>query len=572
MLVHSAFYQFVRVDHPETLASWIRSICQGINGSILIATEGLNGTIAGSSNAIEQFENQLKCHALFSKLTFKHSACTTAPFGLLRIHVKPEIVQMGVSDIDAVNHQPNAVSPKQWAELIGQEHIILLDNRNRFEFNLGHFKGAINPDVSHFKNFPDYVKTNLPEWKAAGKTIAMYCTGGIRCDKTSAWLSEQGVDSIVLNGGILNFFEQQPESRLFEGECFVFDNRVALNNRLTQTQTTAEQVYANEPDAAWRIARAQTLLAAATIPSLNPSNRSHRSKVTTTEGEHATMLDFFVDRFDHVKKEYWQRRFMAGEITDQNGHSLEAKTRFRLGQTLHYNRAILNERRIPFEAGVIYEDELIVVADKPQFLSVAPSGNQVSETLLMRLREQLNCPTLSPAHRIDRDTAGLVLFTKQKMHRGLYQNLFRDRFIHKIYWAVAAYRKDVLLPVQIHNRLGRSAQHFMQAASTAGIPNAQTLIELIEHNQQWGLYCLTPTTGQRHQLRAHMSELGLPLLNDEIYPVIKPEVADTDEAWLSRYQRPLQLLAKHLRFSDPYTQQWRDFTSRFHLQLPESDT
>jgi UPF0176 protein len=576
MLVHSAFYQFVHISQPEELAVWLRKICDGINGSILVASEGINGTIAGTLPNIERFEDRLKHHTLFERMAFKHSACTTPPFGLFRVHVKPEIVQMGVANVDAVQHQPNAVSPQQWAELIEKDNIVLLDNRNRFEFDLGHFKGAINPDVSHFKDFPEYVEAHLPEWQAAGKKVAMYCTGGIRCDKTSAWLSEKGVDSFVLEGGILNFLNHQPGSSLFEGDCFVFDNRLALNTKLEQSKINAEQVFANEPDAQWRIARAKKLLESAVAPSTQVAatyaNNWLRSKVVTTAGAYKTVLAFFVARFDHVTHDQWQQRFIKSEVTNDKGEVVLAQEPFKVGMVLYYNRAIVNERHIPFEAAIVYEDELIVVADKPHFLSVAPSGDQVNETLLMRLCQQLNCPALSPAHRIDRDTAGLVLFTKQKAHRGLYQNLFRDRFIHKIYWAVAPYNKDLQLPLRIHNRLDRSAQHFMQAASAAGLPNAETFIELCEHNTQWGLYRLTPSTGQRHQLRVHMNELRLPILNDEIYPALQPEVADTDEAWALRYQRPLQLLAKKLSFSDPFTQQDRLFESNFKLQLPPTST
>jgi UPF0176 protein len=576
MLVHSAFYQFVHISQPEDFALWLRKISDGINGSILVASEGINGTIAGTLPNIERFENRLKHHSLFEKITFKHSACTTPPFGLFRVHVKPEIVQMGVANVDAIEHQPNAVSPQKWAELIEKDDIVLLDNRNRFEFDLGHFKGAVNPNVSHFKDFPEYVEAHLPQWQAAGKRVAMYCTGGIRCDKTSAWLSKKGVDSFVLEGGILNFLKHQPGSNLFEGECFVFDNRLALNTHLAQSKINAEQVFAKEPDAQWRIARANKLLASAAVPStkvaVNYTNNLPRSKVVTTEGAYKTVLEFFVARFDHVTQDQWQQRFTKNEVTNDLGKVVLAQDSFRSGMVLFYNRAVEKERPIPFEATTVYEDEFIVVADKPHFLSVAPSGDQVNETLLMRLRQQLNCSTLSPAHRIDRDTAGLVLFTKQKAHRGLYQNLFRDRFIHKVYWAVAAFNKDLQLPLHIHNRLERSAQHFMQAASTAGLPNAETYIELCEHNTQWGLYRLIPSTGQRHQLRVHMNELGLPILNDEIYPSLQPEIADTDEAWSLRYQRPLQLLAKTLSFSDPFTHQDRLFESNFKLQLPPVST
>ncbi len=571
MLIHSAFYQFAPIANPHEFAEWLRTISVNINGSILVAHEGINGTVAGGADAIDLFESTLKSHTLFKEMRFKHSGCTTPPFGLMRIHVKPEIVQMGVKPVDAINHQPNALSPTAWAEVIDNDAFVVIDNRNRFEFELGHFKGAINPDISHFKDFPNYIQSNLPLWQAQGKKIAMYCTGGIRCDKTSAWLSEQGIESVVLDGGILNFFAQSQNANTFEGECFVFDNRIALNHQLQQTQTSAEQVFANEPDAQWRIARANQLRASATAPvntKQHPSLFANRSKLVTPPGEYTSMFDFFCKHFAHVAAEQWLDRFENNEITAADGHAISTSAPFVPNTVFYYNRASPNERRIPFEATIVYEDDVLVVADKPHFLSVAPSGNQVNETLLLRLRRQLNCSALSPAHRLDRDTAGLVLFTKQKIHRGAYQNLFRDRYIKKLYWAIARFDPAIEFPRQVINRLDRSPDHFMQAASQVGIPNAQTTIELLSNNQHWGLYQLVPSTGQRHQLRVHMNELGLAILNDEIYPTLHAEVRDTDKDWAERFKRPMQLLAKELQFTDPLTGQLRQFLSQQTLHLP----
>jgi UPF0176 protein len=140
---------------------------------------------------------------------------------------------------------------------------VVLDNRNRFEFRLGRFKGAIDPQVSHFRDFPRFVEAHVPAWRAEGKQVAMYCTGGIRCEKTSAWMQGLGLTVHELQGGILNYFAGLPDAaRDWQGECFVFDNRIALDTRLQQTTTSAETVYAGEPDAAWRLARAKRLDAA----------------------------------------------------------------------------------------------------------------------------------------------------------------------------------------------------------------------------------------------------------------------------------------------------------------------
>jgi UPF0176 protein len=158
------------------------------------------------------------------------------------------------------------VSPQRWRELLDDPDTVVIDNRNSFEYRLGRFRNAVDPGVANFRDFPRYVKAHAPQWQAEGKTVAMYCTGGIRCEKTSAWLQERGVAVLQLEGGILNYFAQMPDAeRDWDGECFVFDNRIALDTQLRETGTTAEQVYAGDPDEAWRLRRAQRL-AGATAP------------------------------------------------------------------------------------------------------------------------------------------------------------------------------------------------------------------------------------------------------------------------------------------------------------------
>lgn len=241
--------------------------------------------------------------------------------------------------------------------------------------------------------------------------------------------------------------------------------------------------------------------------------------------------------------------------------------------TLQHEPPLKYERKVPFSETIIFEDEYIVVADKPHFLPVQPSGTYIEETLITRLIKRLGCPALTLAHRIDRDTAGLVLLVKKPEHRAAYQNLFRDRLIEKEYEAIAPYFDKLSFPISIKNRLARSEDQFMQAVIEPGTVNAISTIEFIEAIeplQKWsGLplarYRLKPTTGQRHQLRVHMNSIGLPIINDQMYPVVTPEVDDTDLAWQVRYKRPLQLLAKSIRFNDPINGQMRIFESQLKL-------
>jgi|EBPBio282013_DNA_FD.fasta_scaffold00111_55 UPF0176 protein len=272
-LVHTAFYKFVPLADPDGVAAHLRqrlAAAAGLTGSILLATEGINGMLAGPEDAVDGIEQALQHDAAlggaFAGMAFKRSACRTPPFARLKVHVKKEIVPLGVDGVDARRTGIN-VSPQDWRQLIKDPDVVLLDNRNSFEFRLGHFAGAVDPGVANFRDFPAYVQAHAAQWQAQGQRVAMYCTGGIRCEKTSAWMQGMGLQVYQLDGGILNYFQQMPDAQQdWHGECFVFDNRVALDTRLNETATTLEDVYQATPDGAWRLARARRLAQAAHAP------------------------------------------------------------------------------------------------------------------------------------------------------------------------------------------------------------------------------------------------------------------------------------------------------------------
>ena len=267
-IIHTAFYRFTPLVQPEQVAAALRDMlgrteADGVMGSILVAPEGINGMLAGSAAAVNFVEHALQhdraFEGAFTGMPFKHSACATRPFARLKVHVKKEIVPLGVDGVDARRTGIN-VSPRDWARLIHEPDVVLLDNRNSFEYRLGHFDGAIDPQVTNFRDFPAYVRAHVDEWKAQGKRVAMYCTGGIRCEKTSAWMRDMDLPVYQLDGGILNYFQQMPDAeREWSGECFVFDNRVALDTHLQETTTTLDDVYHPEGDDAWRLRRARRL-------------------------------------------------------------------------------------------------------------------------------------------------------------------------------------------------------------------------------------------------------------------------------------------------------------------------
>ena len=269
--LHASFYRFTPLADPAAAADTLRALAGGLHGSIVLASEGVSGTVAGEAAAVNAFEAALQRNEVLGGalrgMPFKRSACATAPFGRLKVGVRPEIVALGLPGTSASPTPPDDrdashLSPRAWRELLAtRKDLVLLDNRNHFEYRLGHFQGATDPGVHNFRDFVAYVEQHAPAWREAARPVAMYCTGGIRCDKTAPWLRSLGLEVWQLDGGILNYFESlQDADRDWLGECFVFDNRIALDTRLRETATTADDVFdTTEPDEAWRLQRARRL-------------------------------------------------------------------------------------------------------------------------------------------------------------------------------------------------------------------------------------------------------------------------------------------------------------------------
>lgn len=274
-------------------------------------------------------------------------------------------------------------------------------------------------------------------------------------------------------------------------------------------------------------------------------------------GAWPTFTDFLVERFPAITRQTWLDRMAAGLVADEFGVAVTPERPYRGHMRLYYYRALPVEPRIPFEAAVLFQDEHLVVADKPHFLPVTPSGPYLQETLLVRLKNQLGIDNLIPIHRIDRETAGLVLFCVQPGERDAYQALFRRHEVVKHYEAVACWRPDLRFPLRRKTRIVEDEPFFRQR-ETPGEPNSETLIDLLEIRGQRALYALSPVTGKKHQLRVHMNALGMPICNDRMYPPVEPTPEDD-------HARPLQLLARSIAFTDPLTSQPRRFESRLGL-------
>ncbi|MCX2981910.1 rhodanese-related sulfurtransferase [Halieaceae bacterium IMCC14734] len=233
-IVVAALYKFVTLDDYEQLREPLLDVCldAGVKGTLLLANEGINGTIAGSRAAIDIVLAYLKRDVRFTDIGHKESFDDHLPFYRMKVKLKREIVTLGVPGVDPNKRVGTYVQPDDWNHIISDPDVLVIDTRNDYEVGIGTFRGAVDPHTTSFREFPEYVRNNIEPGKQ--KKVAMFCTGGIRCEKASAFMLEEGFQEVYhLQGGILKYLEEVPQAEsLWEGECFVFDNRVSVNHQL----------------------------------------------------------------------------------------------------------------------------------------------------------------------------------------------------------------------------------------------------------------------------------------------------------------------------------------------------
>ena len=277
--------------------------------------------------------------------------------------------------------------------------------------------------------------------------------------------------------------------------------------------------------------------------------------------EWKTVLDFLVGRFPFITPEILQERMSRGDIVDETGKPFDKETPYQAEMFLFYYREIPNEPEIPFKEKILFKNENFIVVDKPHFIPVTPTGRFVKESLLARLKHYYQIEEISPIHRLDRETAGIIMFTCNAEVRGAYQSLFQKREVDKTYEAIASHTDEPKFPLTHKSRIVKSDTFFLMQEEeiTPNNPiNSETHISIDEVKGDLARYKLKPVTGKQHQLRVHMMSLGIPILNDPFYPELLP-CKNED------YSNPLQLLAKSIVFDDPVTGEARAFESERNL-------
>lgn len=273
----------------------------------------------------------------------------------------------------------------------------------------------------------------------------------------------------------------------------------------------------------------------------------------------ATVYACLCAQFPHIAASEWLSRFEQGLVYDAQGNHLTSTSPLQTSSHIFYYRFLAHEVSVPFQHRILFENEHLLAVDKPHFLTMSPTGQYVQETLLVRLKQQTGNEQLTPIHRLDRETAGVVLISKAIASRGMYQQMFATRQVQKTYHAIAAYNPELSFPMNLRLKMEKG-QPFYIMQVMEGEPNSETTIQLLEHHGQWAKYELKPHTGKQHQLRVHLNHLGLPIQNDPFYPQVSHKAEDD-------FSAPLQLLAKHLQFTDPVTRQVMQFSSTLELTL-----
>lgn len=275
------------------------------------------------------------------------------------------------------------------------------------------------------------------------------------------------------------------------------------------------------------------------------------------EGDWPDLISFMVANYPAVTEAQWRERMARGDVVDAQGRALQPASPYKRNLRIFYYRELEYEAPIPFDEEVLYQDEHIVVADKPHFLPTIPTGRFLKETLLVRLRAKLGIEELVPIHRLDRETAGIVVFSRNLDSRGAYQSLFQQRAVQKEYEALAGPLPGRTFPFSYRSRMVQGDKFFTMKEEP-GEPNSETMIDVVEQRGEHVLYRLWPHTGRQHQLRVHLAALGIPIVNDAFYPVALPCKGED-------VSTPLKLLARAIGFPDPLTGEWRYFESRRSL-------
>jgi RluA family pseudouridine synthase len=581
-----AAYQFARLSQLKPLRERLLAQCKAadLKGTILLSTEGVNLFVAGPREEIDRLLTELRAVPGLEGLAPKYSESTEQPFNRMLVRIKKEIIAFGVEGIDPIGRPSPKLAPatlKQWLD--EGRPVTLLDTRNDYEVKLGTFRGARTLGIDHFRHFPAAVNQLPPELK--DEPIVMFCTGGIRCEKAGPFMEREGFRQIYqLDGGILKYFEDCGGDH-YDGECFVFDQRVGVDPSLRETDsalcfacltplTDEDQrdpryrppeacpyCHRNSADEmAATIAARQAAIERATtpLPGAEPYE-NHRPIRVPADFDGSTLLDLLAGLFGHISRDDWSRECEAGRIWNVLGLPVGAPHIVRSGERYLRRLPMVAEPDVNADIRILHEDEAIVVIHKPAPLPVHPSGRFNRNTLQFILSTVYSPQRLKPAHRLDANTTGLIVFARTRHFARLLQPQFERGEVEKVYLARVSgspaeesFRCTAAISVNAAEIGSRTIDE------VDGLPAVTDFRVISRASDGTTLLEARPVTGRTNQIRLHLWHLGFPICGDPAY-LPNRQLGDTQT--LPVGAPGLCLHAWKLSFTHPLSKMRVEFTA-----------
>jgi UPF0176 protein len=581
-----ATYKFALLSDLKSLRESLKLQCKhwGVKGTILLSTEGINLFVAGRSAEIEKLLERLQSIPHLGPLNPKISESRHQPFQRMLVRIKKEIIAFGVEGINPAAYTSNKISPRELKEWLDQGRAFtLLDTRNDYEIKLGTFVNAQSLGLRHFRDFPQAAMNLPPTLKKT--PVVMFCTGGIRCEKAGPFLETQGFENILqLDGGILKYFEDCGNAH-YRGDCFVFDKRVGVDPTLRET--TDAQCFAcltpltetEQTDVRYEKGQScpycfktdeqkmKSVIAARhqkISEVMNPLPGSvpyhHERPLRVPEKFHGVSVFQFVSGIlNHVGESQWREEFRQQFILGPDHLPTGETATVRSGERYYHLTPNLREPAVNTDVKILYEDEAVIVLEKPAPLPIH-AGGRYNRNTLQFLLEQVYAPLKPfPAHRLDANTTGLLLVAKTRHFSRLLQPQFSRGEVLKTYLArVNGWPAEDQFSCEL--ALGEETQAVgARRAEISGLPSKTEFRVLARFNDDTSLLEVQPLTGRTNQIRIHLWELGFPICGEQLY-LPQKKLGNTQTGHIG--DAPLCLHAQRLSFIHPLTQRRVTFESQ----------
>lgn len=584
--INLAAYKFTPlVDLKALRTRLLARCCAGeLKGTILLSPEGINLFVAGAKQPTDLLLAELRSLPGLADLTPKVSETDHQPFRRMRVRLKQEIIAFGVPGIDPARRTSPKLAPQELKQWLDEGRpVTLLDTRNDYEVRLGTFRNALPIGLDHFRNFPEAVRRLPPELKE--RPIVMFCTGGIRCEKAGPFMEREGFRHIFqLEGGILKYFEECGDAH-YDGQCFVFDQRVGLDAGLRETDATvcfrcqtpltgADQkdprhVLGESCPACFKTAAEQTALnlarrhesirrAFTPLPGHLPYDHFRPLNVPAgCDGQ--TLLEALVRVGRSLSPAEWTTACAHGLVLDAQDVPAAATRRVRAGEQYRHKHPAVTEPEVSARVEILHEDEALIVLNKPAPLPMHPGGRFNRNTLQHLLNEVYHPQRPRPAHRLDANTTGVLLVTRTRHFAGRLQPQFESGQVRKLYLArVQGHPANdtFYCDAPISPAAGKAGTR--EVAPSAGLAARTECRVLRREDDGTTLLEVRPLTGRTNQIRIHLSQLGFPVCGEATY---LPDQQLGATQTLGRGDPPLCLHAWRIAFVHPLTRQPVNFTA-----------